>query len=45
MLTNIIVGTIFTGILIVAFIKTRKDMKNNKCGGCSGCSKKNMCHK
>ena len=45
MLPNIIVGLVFAGIIIVAFIKTRKDMKNNKCAGCSGCSKKSKCHK
>ncbi|MCM1990671.1 FeoB-associated Cys-rich membrane protein [Oceanirhabdus seepicola] len=45
MLANIIVGVIFTGIIIFAFKKAHNDMKNNKCGGCSGCSKKSKCHK
>ncbi|WP_141228321.1 FeoB-associated Cys-rich membrane protein [Anaeromicrobium sediminis] len=47
MLANIIVGTVFAGVLIVAFIKTSINIKNNKCGGCScsSSSKKSKCHK
>lgn len=43
MFANIIVGTVFAAIVLLAFNKARKDVKNNKCAGCSGCSSKNNC--
>jgi len=43
MIANIIVGGIFLGILLVAFKKAYRDVKNNKCSGCSGCSSRSKC--
>lgn len=43
MLANIIVGLIFSSIIIIAFHKAHNDAKNNKCS-CGSCSNKNTCH-
>lgn len=45
MIANIIVGGIFVGIILLAFKKAYRDVKNNKCSGCGGCSSKNKCSK
>jgi|LGVE01.1.fsa_nt_gb hypothetical protein len=44
MIANIVVGSIIATILILALIKSKKDLKNNKCGSCSACANKNTCN-
>ncbi|MCT4634567.1 MAG: FeoB-associated Cys-rich membrane protein [Firmicutes bacterium] len=42
-MVNIIVGGIFLGIIALAFSKTRKDIKENKCSCGSSCSSSKNC--
>lgn len=44
MIADIIVGLVFAGILIFAFTKVYKDIKNKRCGCGSSCSDKSRCH-
>jgi len=44
-LATIVVGLIFAGIMWVAFKKTRKDLKDNKCNCGGSCSDISKCHK
>ncbi len=43
MVSTIIVGLIFAGILFFAGRKAFSDLKKGKCSGCSGCSDKKNC--
>lgn len=44
MLANIIVGLVVFVLISLAFIKTRNDIKNNKCSCGSSCSGKKSCN-
>lgn len=44
MIADIAVGSILAIVLGLAFIKSKRDLKNNKCGACSGCANKNTCN-
>lgn len=45
MFTNILVGLVFAGIVLFAFVKVYSDSKNNKCSCGSSCSNKSKCSK
>nr|WP_295969985.1 FeoB-associated Cys-rich membrane protein [uncultured Bacillus sp.] len=44
MLSTIVVGLIFVGILFFAGKKTFSNMKNNQCNCGTSCSSKSKCH-
>lgn len=42
-MSTVIVGVLLALIIGWALIRTKEDIKNNKCGGCSGCGTKSQC--
>lgn len=40
---DIIVIVVLGSIIAWAFIRSRRDLKSNKCAGCSGCSSSKTC--
>lgn len=42
-MSTIIVGALLVVLLTWSFKRTKRDLKNSKCGGCSGCGLKSQC--
>ncbi|WP_084389160.1 FeoB-associated Cys-rich membrane protein [Fusibacter sp. 3D3] len=43
-MSTLVVGVLVAMLFTWSLKRTRKDLKNSKCGGCSGCGLKNQCH-